>query len=78
MDFKDCCHNCEYRHGGCNHTEQEVLATWDGIPCGDFVLGSCFSCVVYQDGQDAMNNLCDDVFFPSKCNNFKLGKPQVY
>ena len=73
MDCKYSCTYCEYRHGGCDHTDDEAMATYDSKPCGDFKLGSCYSCVVLQSGQEAMNNLCDEAFFPSRCKNFKLG-----
>jgi len=76
-EYKLNCSYCEFRHGGCTQSEEEILKTYDGIPCGQFQLGSCYSCAIYQDGQEAQDSLCMDVFFPSKCINFKLGKPQV-
>ena len=67
------CHFCNYRHGGCS--SEEVLGVYDAKDCKDFEIGKCYSCAIYQCGdQEIENNLCDDVFYPEGCHNFKLGR----
>ena len=66
------CHYCDHRHGGCPADDKTQEETWEKHNCPHFEVGKCFKCVIHKTGtQEDWNNLCDDVFFPCGCNNFK-------
>ncbi len=64
-DIKHNCMNCDYRHFSCPQDSDFLLEN-----CPDFVLGKCFYCAMY-----ALNDstVCNDVFYPCGCENFKEG-----
>ena len=67
------CKNCEYRHsGGCTNTDVEKA--YNTNYCENFEAGYCFKCAIFKEGdKEKMNELCDFVFFPAKCSNYKKG-----
>ena len=58
MKYK--CHRCQYRHGGCSHSDT-------GRNCKEFRIGGCYSCKYYHGKNGKLSEQETDQWFRRGC-----------
>ena len=70
--YKRSCSYCDNRHGGCmvEYSSDNWKSVSKGKECTEFILGKCYFCALHQLEDES---LCNYVFYPCGCENFKEG-----